>query len=96
MRSDSECRGRSARVDAADFHPLNRPSEPAEAATEPARPSCFAFLLEVLPGSAGRGDAPVMARSAILECEGESIDGVCTTLVRVIRRCSPAPPYRAR
>jgi hypothetical protein len=46
--------------------------------------------------SACRGDAPVMARSAILECEGESIDGVCTTLVRVIRRCFPAPPYRAR
>ena len=46
--------------------------------------------------SAGRSDAPGMARSVILEGEGESIDGVCTTLVRVIRRCFPAPPYRAR
>src|SRR5690242_233956 len=34
--------------------------------------------------------------SQILEGEGESIDGVYTTLVRVIRRCFPAPPYRAR
>src|SRR3954453_14689236 len=34
--------------------------------------------------------------SQILEGEGESIDGVRTTLVRVIRRCFPAPPYRAR
>jgi hypothetical protein len=70
--------------------------EPPLAFAAAAEGSCFAFLLEVLPGSAGRGDAPVMAGSAILECEGESIDGVCTTLVRVIRRCSPAPPYRAR
>ena len=46
--------------------------------------------------SAGRSDAPGMARSVILEGEGESIDGSCTTLVRVIRRCFPAPPYRAR
>ncbi len=33
-----------------------------------------------------------MARSVILEGEGESIDGVCTILVRVIRRCFPALP----
>src|SRR4051812_38437247 len=37
-----------------------------------------------------------MARSVILEGEGGSIEGVCTTLVRVIRRCIPAPPYPAR
>jgi hypothetical protein len=50
----------------------------------------------VLPGPVGRGDAPGMARSVILGCEEESIDGSCTTLVRVIRRCFPAPPYRPR
>jgi hypothetical protein len=50
----------------------------------------------VLPGLVGRGDAPGMARSVILGCEEESIDGSCTTLVRVIRRCFPAPPYRPR
>jgi hypothetical protein len=37
-----------------------------------------------------------MAGSVILEDEGESIDGVCATVVRVIRRCFPAPPYRPR
>src|SRR3954470_21897727 len=58
-------------------------------------PSCFAVLRDAAR-SAGRSDAPGMARSVILEGEGESIDGVCTTLVRVIRRCFPAPPYRAR
>jgi len=52
--------------------------------------------LGVLPGPVGRSDAPGTARSVILEGEGENIDGVCTTLVRVIRRCFPAPPYRAR
>jgi hypothetical protein len=46
----------------------------------------------VLPGPVGRGDAPGMARSVILGCEEESIDGSCTTLVRVIRRCFPAAP----
>src|SRR3954454_22447503 len=28
--------------------------------------------------------------------EEDSINGSCTTLVRVICRCSPSPPYRAR
>src|SRR3954465_8439594 len=37
-----------------------------------------------------------MSRSVILEREGESVGGLCTTLVREIRRCFPAPPYRAR
>jgi hypothetical protein len=58
--------------------------------------SCFAVLLRLLPGPQVVATRPGMARSVILEGEGESIDGVCTTLVRVIRRCFPAPPYRVR
>jgi hypothetical protein len=58
-------------------------------------PSCFAFLRGAAR-PAGRGDSPGMARFVILEGEGESIDGLCATLMRVIRRCFPVPPYRAR
>ena len=46
--------------------------------------------------SVGRGDTPVTSGSWILGREEDSIDRSFTVLVRVIRRCLPAPPHRAR
>ena len=46
--------------------------------------------------SVGRGDTPVTRGSWILEGEEDSIDRSFTVLVRVIRRCLPGPPPRAR
>ena len=39
----------------------------------------------------GGGDTPVTSGSWILRCEQDSIDRSVTVLVRVIRRCLPAP-----
>ena len=44
----------------------------------------------------GHGDTPVTGGSQILGFEEDSIDGSFTVFVRVIRRCLPAPPHRAR
>ena len=68
-------------------------SDPGPTSGTPQDPSCFAVSW-CCAGPVGRGDAPGTRGSVILEGEGESIDGSCTTLVRVIRRCFPAPPYR--
>ena len=46
--------------------------------------------------SVGRGDTPVTGGSWILGCEEDSIGRSFTVVVRVIRRCLPAPPHRAR
>src|SRR6478752_2219017 len=43
-----------------------------------------------------RGDTPVTSGLWILTREEDSIDRSFTVLVRVIRRCLPAPPHRAR
>ena len=48
------------------------------------------------PDVVGRGDTPVMCGLWILAREEDSIDRSFTVLVRVICRCLPAPPHRAR
>ena len=57
--------------------------------------SCFAVFLAPR-WSVGRGDTPVTCGSWILGGEEDSIDRSFAVLVRVIRRCLPAPPHSAR
>jgi hypothetical protein len=58
--------------------------------------STLVFRSFAAAGRRSVGDTPGTGGSWILECEEESIDGSATILVRVIRRCLPAPPHRAR
>jgi hypothetical protein len=58
-------------------------------------PSCFAVFGRCR-WSVSRGDTPMAGGSWILGCEEDSIDRSFTVLVRVVRRCLPAPPHRAR
>src|SRR3954468_4171151 len=58
-------------------------------------PSCFAVFWRCR-WSVGRGDTPVTRGSWILDGEEDSIDRSFTVLVKVIRRCLPDPPPRAR
>jgi hypothetical protein len=65
------------------------------------RPACscplvFRSFLALSLARRARGDTPVTGGSWISRCEEDSIDCSCTVLVRVIRRCLPAPPHRAR
>jgi hypothetical protein len=62
--------------------------------TRPA-PSCFAVFWRCR-WSVGRGGHAGDAWFVDLGCEEESIDRSFTVVVRVIRRCLPGPPHRAR
>ena len=68
---------------------------PAHAGDRPV-PLVFRSFLALSLARRARGDTPVTGGSWILRREEDSIDRSCTVLVRVIRRCLPAPPHRAR
>ena len=80
--------------------PPAAPRRPRSRGSSTNRCSSSPLVFRSFPGAGRRswvaGDTPVMSGSWILEGEEESIDGSFITLVRVIRRCFPAPPYRAR
>src|SRR6187431_840667 len=58
-------------------------------------PSCFA-VSGAVAGLWVAGTRQGRVVRGRLGCEEDSIDRSCTVLVRVIRRCLPAPPHRAR